>query len=845
MDEPAPETRGDLVASLVHDLRNPLASVVANAGFLADVLHGGREPSGDIAQALADLREAAGMMERMLADLVDIRSAEDHTLVPKMEPVDLPGLVAREVARLESQALDRGQRVEVEVAGRVPAISGDVRLIRRVVWTLLDNAMRYSPHGSRLVVAIGPALQGGACLTLSDAAPCIAEDERVAETLLAKVPGVDSAFVSYGSGNATVRFQAGATEVAAVVAPMHTVGWSVRPIGAAPITDRSWLVRAGFSAFAAMNIMLISASVYAGWADGMAESWTTLFGWWTLILATPVATWAALPFYRTAWAGLRAGRLHVDVPVSIGVLVMYAHGVWSALSRGDGYLDSMAMLVALLLGARALEQGGRRQASEAARTLGALAPRTARRLSGDRVMDVDVAALVPGERVVVAQGAEVPVDGVVIEGDALVQMALLTGESAPRSVGVGAEVVAGAVVTDGNLVVRVVATGNDTLLARMARRLAEALDRPVTPTLADRVAPAFTAGTLLVAAGAGLGWGLFSGPDAALGASIAVLVVACPCALALAAPLTTAAALGASARAGLLVRSGEVLSAMAGVTTVVFDKTGTLTEGVPAVVEAEDAVLRIAAGMERQSRHPIALAILAEAARRGIALPAPRAVVERPGVGLVGEIDGVRYTLGRGPAGSVVLSTPQGPVGLLRMADRIRADAFGTIEALRAAGLDVALMSGDHPDVVARIAAELGIREARGGMSPEDKAEAVAQLRRRGARVLFVGDGVNDGPALAAAEVGVAMGAGAAATVQVADAVQVGDGLGPLVRGLHLSRLARATIARSSRRSLLYNVVAVSIAAAGFINPLVAALLMPLSSSIVIGAALALGRRRA
>ncbi len=667
----------------------------------------------------------------------------------------------------------------------------------------------------------------------------------VAETLLGRVPGVDSAFVSYGSGNATVRFQPGSTEVAAVIAPLHTVGWNVRPIGAAPVTDRSWLVRAGFSFFAAMNIMLISASVYVGWADGMAESWSTLFRWWTLILATPVATWAALPFYRTAWAGLRAGRLHVDVPVSIGVLVMYAHGAWSALSQGDGYLDSMAMLVALLLGARALEQGGRRQAAEAARSLGALAPRTARQLLGDRVVEVDVARLAPGDRVIVARGAEVPVDGSVVEGEGLVQMALLTGESEPRSIRVGSEVVAGAVVTDGNLVVTVVATGDDTLLARMARRLAEALDRPVAPTLADRVAPAFTAGTLLVAGASALGWGLASGPDAALSATIAVLVVACPCALALASPLSTAAALGASARGGLLIRSGQVLSAMAGVTTVVFDKTGTLTEGVPAVVGGEDAVLRIAAGLERQSRHPIAQAVLDEAARRGIALPTPRAVVERPGVGLVGEIDGVRYTLGRGPAGTVRLSTMEGTLGLVRLADRVRPDARTTIAALRAAGLDVRLWSGDHPDVVSRIAAELGIPDARGGMSPEDKADALARLRGAGARVLFVGDGLNDGPALAAADVGVAMGAGAAATVQVADAVQVGDGLAPIAQGLLLARAARDTIARSSRRSLLYNAAAVSIAAAGLINPLVAALLMPLSSSIVIGAALALGRKRA
>ncbi len=667
----------------------------------------------------------------------------------------------------------------------------------------------------------------------------------VAERLLSQAPGVESAFVSYGSGNATVKFRGNAADVARVVEPLQTVGWKVRAVGAPPATDRSWLYRVGFSAFAASNIMLISASLYAGWWGGMAAEWVSFFSWWSLILATPVATWAALPFYRTAWAGLRTGRLHVDVPVSLGVLIMYAHGLWAALVHREGYLDSMAMLVALLLGARALEQSGRRRAAEAARTLGALAPQSARRLRGAAVEEVAASALRLGDEVIVAHGQEVPADGVVIDGHADVQMALLTGESVPRPCAVGDEVVAGAVVGEGNLVVRVTRVGEDTLLGRMARRLAEALDRPIAPTLADRVAPTFTALTLVAAGGAALGWGLYSGADAALEATIAVLVVACPCALALASPLSSSAALGAAARGGLLIRSGDVLRTLADVDPVVFDKTGTLTEGVPAVVEADDAVLRIAAGMERQSRHPIARAILDEAARRGIPLPSPRAVVERPGVGLVGEVDGIRYTLGRGAPGCVDLRAGDVLVGTIRLADRVRADAHATVRALQAAGLRVALLSGDDPVVVAKIAAEVGIAEANGGLTPEAKAEALSALRSAGRRVLFVGDGVNDGPAIAAADVGVAMGAGAAATVQVADAVQVGDGLAPLVHGLDLARATQATIRAASIRSIVYNASAVSVAAAGLMNPLIAALLMPVSSSLVVGAALRLGARPA
>lgn len=664
----------------------------------------------------------------------------------------------------------------------------------------------------------------------------------VAETLIGKVAGVRSVFVSYGTSNATVRFDPQRVDVTQVVAPLHTVGWGVRPIGAAPEVDRSWMARVGFSAFAAMNIMLISAGLYAGWFAGMAESWTTLFTWWSLVLATPVATWAALPFYRTAWAGLRSGRLHVDAPISLGVLAMFIHGLWAALAHHEGYLDSMAMLVALLLGARVLEQGGRRRAAEAARSLGALAPRTARRVLAGRVDEVPVSELAVGDHIVAAHGEELAADGVVVEGEADVQMALLTGESVPQRVRVGDEVVAGATLSAGNLVIEVVRVGDDTLLGRMARRLGEALDRPIPPTLADRVAPTFTAITLLAAAGAALGWGLHSGPDAAMKAGIAVLVVACPCALALAAPLTASAALGAAARGGLLVRSGDVLRALAKVDTVVFDKTGTLTEGIPRVVHADDAVLRIAAGLERQSRHPIANAILAEAVRRGIPLPSPRAVLERPGEGVVGEVDGLRYRLGRGASRLVELHQGDQLVGAISLEDRVRSEARATAAALRASGVRVLLLSGDDPAVVARIAAEVGIEEATGGVRPDEKAARITELRSLGRTVLFVGDGVNDGPAIAAADVGVAMGAGAASTVLVADAVQVGQGLGVVSFGLTLARRAESTVRRSSVRSLVYNATAVTVAAAGLMNPLFAALLMPLSSSMVIGSALRLGR---
>ncbi len=663
----------------------------------------------------------------------------------------------------------------------------------------------------------------------------------VAETLIARVPGVDSAHVSYGSGTAKVRFDPSKASPAALVAPIRAVGWTVRALAAPRAEDRTMLLRLGVAAFAAMNVMMISAGVYAGWVSGMDPHWQKLFAWWSVLIATPVATWSALPFYRAAIAAIRVRRAHVDIPVSLGVLVMYAHGLWAAISGGEGYLDSLGMLVTLLLAARVAEQRGRRSASEAARAIGALAPARARRIGEGTVEEVSASALRAGDLVAVAHGEEIAADGEVVEGEAQVQMSLLTGESAPRDVHPGDSVVAGATVVDGNLVVAVRAVGAESLVGRMAQRLSEALDRPVPPTLADKIAPAFTVGTLLVATVSFLGWTAARGLDEGVAVAVAVLVVACPCALALASPLSVAAAIGAAARRGILVRGPEALDALAGVDTVVFDKTGTLTGGVPEVVEASDGVLRVAAGLERQSRHPIARAIVAEAARRGIPLPSPRAVLERPGVGLTGEVDGHRYQLGRGDRG-VELRDSNGVIGVIVLADRVRDDARATVTRLRALGVQVALSSGDRAEVVTRVAAAVGIDDATGDADPEAKAAAIAARVSSGRRVAFVGDGINDGPALAAASVGVAMGSGAAASVQVADAVQVGEGLGGLVAGIELARRAQAAIVASSRRSIAYNLVAVSLAAFGLVNPLVAAALMPLSSAMVVYTAHRIGR---
>lgn len=667
-----------------------------------------------------------------------------------------------------------------------------------------------------------------------DCAACVWVVERVLET----VPGVERANVSYATGRARLAWNRNRTNLPELCAKVEALGFRPRPLTAAPERDRSLLLRLGVSAFVAMNVMLLAVSLYAGWFAGMDEAYVTLFRWTSLALATPVATWAAWPFYRSAWNGLRARVLHMDLPVSLGVAVMYTHAVWATLSGHEAYLDSLTMLVALLLGGRVLEQGGRRRAVEAALALASSAPRSARRANGDTIETVRADELRPGDLLEVGTGEEIAADGVVTGGRGAVRMALVTGEAEPVAVGPGDKVVAGALLEDGAVRVRVERAGADTLVERLAAGLASAAERPTVPALTDRVAPWFTGATLALAGVGGVAWLVGAGAPVALQVTVSVLVVACPCALALASPLAVAAGLGAAARRGLLLRSGDTLRVLAKVDTVVLDKTGTLTAGEPVVVEAEDAVLRLAAGLERQSVHPIARAIVAEAARRRIPLPSAEEVREEAGVGIRGWVDGRPWRLVRGRPGEVALWGADGYVGAILLRDVLRADAREAVAELTRLGVDVVLLSGDHAEVAERIGAEAGVTEVVAETGPAGKAEWIAARRASGRTVLFVGDGINDGPALAGADVGIAMGSGAASSLLVADGVVAVDGLRPVAAGLRAGRVVERTVRGNVVRSLVYNTSAVGLALAGVVNPLVAALLMPASSALVIGGAL-------
>ncbi|MEZ4319930.1 MAG: heavy metal translocating P-type ATPase metal-binding domain-containing protein [Myxococcota bacterium] len=663
----------------------------------------------------------------------------------------------------------------------------------------------------------------------------------VVERLLERADGVERATVSYATGRTRVVFDPARTDVRNLAQVIADVGYSPRPLDA-PAPSDDLLGRLGIAAFCTANLMLLSASLYAGWADGMEARFQALFRWGSLALATPIAMYAAAPFFQGAWRGLQVRAVGMDVPIALAVSVLYVHGGLQTLAGAEGYLDSLGMLVTLLLAGRVLEKRGRRAAAEASAAIAAALPVSARRRTVRGVEDVLVAALVPGDIVEVGAGEEVPADGAVVDGRAAVQMAMVTGETEPVDAGPGTALVAGASVISGSVGLRVEHVGADTVAMRMADAVREASSRPLPPNPVDRLAPAFTVGVLALAGVAGLVWALLAGPSRGIEVAVAVLVVACPCALGLSVPLAVASGLGAIARRGVVLRDGAQLLTLADARTLAMDKTGTVTGGQPVVLGASDDVLQLASALERSSRHPVARALLAESERRGLPLALPEWVEEVPGVGIRGRVSGRSLVLRSGGPGAVLLEEEGRPLGLVRLGDRPRDDARAAIALLERAGLHTVLLSGDHPEVTSRIAEAVGVQEARGGLTPEAKSEALAA---QPGPVVFVGDGLNDGAALAAADVGLSMHSGVTSSLLIADGVVTQAALRPVVAAVAGARATRDTVRANVTRSLVYNAVAVGAAALGFVNPLVAAVLMPLSSALVIAGALSVDRRLA
>jgi Cu+-exporting ATPase len=622
--------------------------------------------------------------------------------------------------------------------------------------------------------------------------------------------------------------------------------------------------------------------------------------WLELALATPVVLWGGAPFFVRCWRSLRNRRLNMFTLIGLGVGVAYAYSVVATVAPGSFppslrdahgqvgvYFEAAAVIVTLVLLGQVLELRARGQTGAAMRALLGLAPRTARRVRDDGIdEEVPLAEVHPGDRLRVRPGERIPVDGTVLEGYSAVDESMLTGEPIPVEKPPGTKVIGATVNGTGALLVRAEKVGADTLLAQIVRMVAEAQrSRAPIQRLADRVAAVFVPAVVLVAAATFVAWALV-GPQPrlayALVNAIAVLIIACPCALGLATPMSIMVAAGRGATMGVLFRSAEAIETLRRVDTLVVDKTGTLTEGKPRLVSVEaargmdePALLRLAASLERGSEHALGPAIVQGALDRAVALAEARDFQALPGKGVSGRVDGRAVALGnqallaelgvavpdtlaaraaalRAEGQTVVLVAVEGrAAGLLGVADPIRPSTAEAIAQLRAEGLRIVMLTGDSRATALAVAAKLGIDQVLAEVLPAQKAEEVKRLQAAGRFVAMAGDGINDAPALAQAQVGIAMGTGTDVAKESADVTLVKGDLRGIVRARRLSRATMANIKQNLFFAFVYNTLGVPIAA-GVLYPVVGVLLSPIfaaaamaaSSVSVIANALRLRRAR-
>ncbi|OYU15050.1 MAG: nitrogen fixation protein FixI [Alphaproteobacteria bacterium PA4] len=676
-------------------------------------------------------------------------------------------------------------------------------------------------------------------------AGCIAK----LETGLAAVPGVVAARVNFTAKRVRVTHRVDLTPPA-LVAAFAGLGFTAEPLAdalAVTSDDSKALLRAvAVAGFAAMNIMLLSVSVWSG-ATGVTRD---LFHWLSALIALPTIAYAGQPFFRSAWTALKAGRTNMDVPISIGVTLATALSLFETINGGaHAYFDSAVMLLFFLLTGRWLDAVMRDRARDGVTQLlrhtaaGALV-RDADGLSGW----VAAGALAPGMVMLVAVGERLAADGIVVTGRGELDCALLTGESAPVAVVPGDAVAAGTLNLSGALTVRITAAGADTGLADIARLMAEAgQSKSRYVRIADRAARLYAPAVHCLALLSFTGWMLAgAGWHASLLIAVAVLIITCPCALGLAVPAAQIVAAGALMRAGVLVKDGSALERLAEADHAVFDKTGTLTLGRPvpqrlAALDAEQQAVALA--LAEASRHP-----LSEALRRALTLAGVQPAVltevqETAGQGVTGDWQGVAVSLGRPDDGSAgmacALRIGAAPALVIGFDDPLRPDAVTTLAELAALGLPGEILSGDRCAAVLPLARQLGL-PALAGLSPQEKLAKVRALAADGRRVLMVGDGLNDGPALAGGHVAMAPASAMDASRSAADAVWLGDSLAPVATAIRVARATQAIVRQNFIAAIAYNAIAVPLAIAGQVTPLLAALAMSGSSIIVVANALRL-----
>ncbi|MBY5991612.1 heavy metal translocating P-type ATPase [Ferrimonas balearica] len=678
------------------------------------------------------------------------------------------------------------------------------------------------------------------------------------EKHLAALPGVAHVSVNTTTQRAVLRWDATQQKLSDLLLSMSQIGYQAAPFqqDAQEAKDaresQNFLLRIGLAGLATMQVMMLAVALYTGYFYDLEPEYRDYFRWVSMIFATPVVLYSAQPFYFSALRSLMSLRVNMDVPVSIAILLAYgASCVATARGTGEVFFESISMFTFFLLLGRFFEQRARRKASENASNLQKLIPATALLLENGEERQVAAKSLKPGQRYRVLPGQRIAVDGVLLSGETGVNESMLTGEQEPVAKSPGAPLYAGTVNLDQPIEVEVTKVGAEQRINTLVRLQEQAAaQKPQIAEFADRVAQYFVPVILLLALATYLFWHQHA-PEDAFWIMLSVLVATCPCALALATPAALTCGTNRMMQQGLLVKSGRVLEALPKVTHLLFDKTGTLTEGRLSLRQThqlnrldETEALAIAAALEAHSSHPVARAFVPY---RDLAYQA-QSVVYRTGEGLEGNVNGRHYRIGQqrfagadnGEPGWVYLADEAGVVAAFELSDQPRVDASETIARFQQQGLACEMLSGDPNPKAREFAQSLGLNPAHYGCSPEQKLARLAELQQQGHKVAMFGDGINDAPVLAGANVSVAMGSGTDLAKCHGDLVLLGDKLGPLVRGIDTARLTNRVIRQNLAISLCYNLLILPLAVSGNVPPYLAAAGMSLSSLVVVANSLRL-----